>query len=268
MTPSPSEKTSSISVAAAMYDPANLKEYPGIDLSRFGKTPFGKNLYRITFASSVVHQVAYQSTGGYAHDNAGTLFSTTGGSWRWEWRPKYWAIGDQWILEQWRSAWEFHGMGRSQWERDCPNLPFYPEGVYEQCHTFEACTPVDANLDKLIMWINEGRNRSPQAIADACRAEYDAETKATGDEIGARIRNCLPAFGSVAMSGRVSRGTKTGAMKRSAEDMQRRGFVVAHDEARDGELPVGVAKSKVVSGGSVDAQVGKPEGSWKVPVSL
>ena len=89
---------------------------------------------------------------------------------------------------------------------------------------------VDANLDKLISWITEGRNRSLQEIGDACRAEYDAETKATGAEIGARIRNCLPAFGTVAISGRVSRGTKTGALKRSAEEMQRRGFVVAHDE--------------------------------------
>lgn len=250
MTPTPvvtEPAVSSVVAAAAMYDPANLKIYPGIEMSRFGSNPFGSPIYRLTFASSVVHQVAYQG------DNQ---------NWRWEWRPKYWAVGDQWIMEQWRSAREFHGMGRSQWEREFPNLPFCPEGVYEHCHTFEACTPVDANLDKLIMWINEGRNRSQQAIHDACRKEYDDETKATGDEIGARIRNCLPAFGTVPISGRVSRGTKTDRIKRSAEDMQRRGFVVAHDESRDGELPVGVAKSKVVSGGSSKTD------SWKVPVKL
>lgn len=241
------EPQSSVVTAAAMYDPANLKEYPGISMARFGMNPFAKPIYRLAFASSVVHQVAYQG------DN---------GNWRWEWRPKYWAVGDQWIMEQWRSAWEFHGMGRAQWEREFPNLPFCPEGVYEHCHTFEACSPVDANLDKLISWITEGRNRSAQEIGDACRKEYDDETKATGNEIGARIRNCLPAFGTVAISGRVSRGTKTDSIKRSAEDMQRRGFVVAHDESREGPLPVGVAKSKVVSSGASKTE------SWKVPVKI
>lgn len=238
---------------AAMYDPANLKIYPGIDLSRFGMNPFRKPMYRLTFASSVVHQVAYRG------DN---------GQWKWEWRPRYRLLtggDDQWILEEWRSAWEFHGMGRAQWERDCPNLPFYPEGVYEHCHTFEACTPTDANLDKLIMWIREGRNRSVQEIGDACRAEYAAETKATGDEIGARIRNCLPAYGTVAISGRVSRGTKTGATKRSAEEMARRGFVVADERAMETPAPVGEGRSKVVSGGR---SLKAPEGSWKVPVEI
>lgn len=246
--------TAGIQTAAAMYDPANLKIYPGIDMSRFGMNPFGKPLYRLTFAASVVHQVAYRG------DN---------GDWRWEWRPRYRLLtggDDQWILEEWRSAWEFHGMGRAQWERDCPNIPFMPEGVYEHCHTFEACTPVDANLDKLIMWIREGRNRSVQAIGDACRAEYDAETKATGDEIGARIRNCLPAFGTVAISGRVSRGTKTDAIRRSAEEMQRRGFVVADQGALEKPLPVGEGRSVMVSGGR--SRLETPEGSWKVPVEI
>lgn len=242
-----------ISQATVLYDDKSLKEYPGISLDRFGKNPFGKPLYRITFASSVAHKVAYQG------DNS---------QWIWEWRPKYRMLTggpDQWILEEWRSAWEFHGMGRTQWERQCPNLPFYPEGVYEHCHTFESCTPVDANLDKLIMWIREGRNRRPQEIADACRAEYAAETKATSDEIGARIRNCLPAFGTVAISGRVSRGTKTGAIKRSAEEMQRRGFLVADQKALENPAPVGEGRSAIVSGGR---SLKVPEGSWKVPVEI
>lgn len=243
-------ETPSVFTAAAMYDPANLKIYPGIDMSRHGQNPYGGNLYRITFASSVVHQVAYQG------DN---------GNWRWEWRPKYRLLSggdDQWILEEWRSAWEFHGMGRTKWEQDCPNLPFYPEGVYEHCHTFEFSTPVDANLDKLIMWIREGRKRSIQEIGDACRAEYDAETKATSNEIGARIRNLLPAFGTVPISGRVSRGTKTGSIKRSAEEMQRRGFVVADEAALDKPLPVGVGKTNLVSSGASKTE------SWKVPVKI
>ena len=41
--------TAGIQTAAAMYDPANLKIYPGIDMSRFGMNPFGKPLYRLTF---------------------------------------------------------------------------------------------------------------------------------------------------------------------------------------------------------------------------
>lgn len=253
---------SSVTIAGALYDPSNLKIYPGINMDRHGLNPFSLPIYRLVFASSVVHQVAYQSTGGYETDNAGAVYSTSGGSWRWEWRPKYWAIGDQWIMEQWRSAWEFHGMGRAQWEREFPNLPFMPEGVYEHCHTFEACTPTDANIEKLISWIKEGRNRTPGEIATAVRAEYDAETLATGNEISERIRHCLPAFGTVAISGRVSRGTKTDAIKRTAEDMARRGFVVAHDEARDGALPVGVAKNKQTSAGASNTE------SWKVGVEV
>ena len=243
----------SVITAAAMYDPANLKIYPGIDMSIHGSNPFGEPMYRVTFASSVVHQVAYQG------DNS---------QWRWEWRPKYRLIeggDDQWILEEWRSAWEFHGMGRAQWERNCPNLPFYPRGTYERIHTFSSGSPADAAIDKLIMWTREGRNRSTQEIGDAIRAEYNAETKATGDEIGARIRDLLPAHGTVAISGRVSRGTKTDAIRRSAEEMQRRGFVVADQGALERPAPVGEGKSVMVSGSRA---LETPDGSWKVGVDL
>ena len=51
-----------------------------------------------------------------------------------------------------------------------------------------------------------------------------------------------------------------------AEEMQRRGFVVADQGALEKPLPVGEGRSVMVSGGR--SRLETPEGSWKVPVEI
>lgn len=215
-------------------------------MSRFGLNGYLDPLYRIVFASSRLHIVNYQADDG---------------SWRAEWRPRYRSIGDKWILEKWISAPEYYGMSRTRWEREYPNLPWQARGEYEQVHTFETCSPADANLEKLIMWVNEGKKRSRQDVKDAVRGEYDQETKDTQNEVDARIRNCLPAFGTVPMAGYGGgRGTKTDAIMRSAEELQKKGYMVAHDGHKQGALPTGTAKTQFRGSGVSGSH-------WKVPVT-
>jgi hypothetical protein len=183
-----------------------LQHFP-ISLNRFGKTPYNENLYRIVFAPSRFHLIH----GLWADGANGARLV-----------PRYRAVGDAWILERWLSADEYAKCSRQKWERDLLILGPWPErGEYDLCHVFEACGPVDANLDKLIMWIEEGRKRSFQDNRDACGAEYEQEDKDIRNTQDATIRNLLPAFGTSPMVGfGGGRGTKGDAIVKSANELK------------------------------------------------
>ncbi len=190
------------------YDPkTDLRHYPGIDMSIYGQNPYGENLFRIVFSASrrslVCGTFADGSTGG-------------------RWMHLYAHLGPLWILERWLSPHAFTGgMTREKWDQTMSiNGPFPDRGEYDLCHAFEACDPTQANLDKLIMWINEGKNRRFDEIRSACADVYAQEDKDTGNMQDAVIRDALPAFGAAPMIGPGGgRGTKTGLILRSANEL-------------------------------------------------
>lgn len=213
------------------YSPSDLKHYPGYGpdaMKRYGTNPFGDPLYRIVFADSRKHLV----TGEWVDGSVGG-----------KWRPRYRQAAGFWIMERWLSADEYHKMPRHKWDAMFPSIPYQERGDYDHCHTFEHCGPVDASIDKLVMWINAGRNASYQDNHDACSREYAQETKDTDREMSDRVANSLPAFGATAMVGRGgARGTKTSQIIRTAKELR---------------LPVG--NNKFVSG--------KKRQEYEVPVA-
>lgn len=192
------------------YDPKTPLQHWPLPMARFGQTPHNENLYRIVFAPSRLHLI-----GGEWAD----------GSHGFRWVPRYRNVGAQWILERWLSADDYAKCSREKWDRDLLILGPYPSrGEYDLCHVFEACTPGHANLEKLISWIEEGRRRSYQDHLDACRAEYDQETKDSRSKIDAIARNAAQSFPgspfvSMHIGAKQGRGTKIAPIIRTAEEL-------------------------------------------------
>lgn len=179
------------------YDPVkNLNHYPGISMAKYGKNPNGDNLYRIVFASSRLHLIY----GTWSDASTGARYV-----------PRYRALGDIWILERWLPPFEYAKMTRERWDREMTILGPWPDrGEYDLCHEFELSGPVDANIEKLVSWIEEGRKRRFVEHQDACRAEYDQETKDIENMQEAAFKDKQSAFGSNALVGfGGGRGTKT-----------------------------------------------------------
>ncbi len=189
------------------YDPlVNLQHYPGIPMSRYGLNPYLEPLFRIVFAPSRQSLVCGQFWDG-----------NTGG----QWLPLYGHVGDKWVMEKWLSPYDFCKMSRDRWDREMQVLGPWPDrGEYELCHVFDACVPAAANLDKLIMWINEGKNRPYAEVRAACEKVYAQETKDTERMQEAAFKDALPAFGTVPLVGYGGkRGSKNGGLKLSANDL-------------------------------------------------
>lgn len=184
------------------YDPTiSLRHYP-LPMRRFGLNPYSEPLYRIVFAPS-------------RRNLAGGV---DGQAYRWVSTYRY--LGEAWVLERWLPAEEFAKCSREKWDRELLILGPWPErGEYVHAHTF-TCSPTDANIEKLVSWIEEGKKRRFQEHLDACREEYDQDTKERRNKMDAIIRNALPAFGSAPFAGgRGGRGTKTAPLVRSANEL-------------------------------------------------
>ena len=191
------------------YDPkVNLNHYP-ISMSRFGFNPYGEPKYRIVSTASRRHLV-----GGLWAD----------GALEYRWAPTYRQIAEPWIME----AWDTCHMTRAQWDANVDpqsgwliNGPYPERGEYYHCHTFNG--PVsDANLDKLISWLEEGRKRSWSEVRGAVQQDYDLDTKDRQGRIDAIVRNSLPAYlDKPFVSGTgVKRGSKTAPILLSADDVR------------------------------------------------
>jgi hypothetical protein len=180
--------------------------YPGFNLDRFGLNPYSQPLYRVVFGPSRRSLVC-------GNWSDGTVSAKL--------LPKYNSVGDRWILEKWLSAEQFAGVSRIVWDAELAILGPWPErGEYEMVHAFEACGPVDANLDKLIAWIEAGRRSSFQDVKDACARNYAQEEKDSKNLQTDMIHHRLPAFGGAPLVGfGGGRGTKTGIIRRSAQDL-------------------------------------------------
>lgn len=173
----------------------NLQLYP-MSMERFGNNPYGDPMWRIVFSDSRRFIVSGTWPDGATYASEESLY------------PQH---PQTWILERWLPAAEFAGCLKEAWDRTYPMLGPYPErGDYNLCHAFEVVGPADSNLDKLIMWIEEGRKRSFQEIKDGCQAAIDNEKKATRSTQEAMIRDSLSAHLDFPMVGpHGARGTKT-----------------------------------------------------------
>ena len=195
------------------YDPkSNLTHYP-MPMARFGLNPYGEPMYRIVSTAS-------------RRNLSGGRWSNGEVGYRWVLTYKH--IPDPWVLERWHSPWDFARCGKAQWDIAQTNesgyltLGPYPDrGEYSHVHTF-TCPIVDANLEKLIAWIEAGRERSWQDNLDACNQEYADEEKDKQGKMDAVVRNALPAYLDrpfVSGTG-VKRGTKTAPMILTADQVK------------------------------------------------
>lgn len=188
------------------YDPkVSLQHWP-TPMAKYGLNPYGENLYRIVFAPSR-RRLVY-----------GTW---PNGERKASWVTAYPEVGRIWIMERWQTPFEFARCTAEVWNQTMTLLGPYPDrGEYEICHPFEITLPTDCNLDKIVMWVEEGRNRSWWENRTACQADYDKEEKSNDSTKNAIIRNSLPAFGTAPMSGfGGGRGTKTAPILKTAEEL-------------------------------------------------
>ena len=189
------------------YDPATSLQHWPTPMGRFGKNPFGENLYRIVLASSRRHLV-----GGLWPD----------GDTGYHWVPKYRSVKAAWILERWR--WEM--LSKLQWDALVDPVsgwplfgPYPARGDYELVWEFEAGVDAD-NLENIIGFVDRRDSWSFQDHRDRIAAEYQQEEKDIRNAGRDEIRDCMTAFGGAPISyGRFGRGTKTQQDFATAQDM-------------------------------------------------
>lgn len=172
-----------------------LTHYP-MPMGNFGKNPFGENLWRIISAPSRRQFLAGNE------------------------EPRYPEIGAKWILEKWLSAVEYAGTPLD-WQARCSILGPYPSrGEYEMVWTFDEVAIEDFNVEKLIRWIEAGRNKSFVENRTACKDEYARQQNAVRSEQYARIYDKLPPYCNFPMVGYGGgRGTKTAPLTKTAEEL-------------------------------------------------
>jgi hypothetical protein len=162
------------------YDPISDLRFWPVPLLRFGQNPHGGPLYRIVFAPSR-RELTY---GDWSGDGEGAAYA--------QWTLKYPAAGNIWVMERWVPP-SYFRCSKENWP--AINGPFPDRGDYELAHEFQACLPDQANIEKLISWIEMSQDVSLyQARVALRRAEEDrlaAQRKLVED----RIRSLLPAYG-------------------------------------------------------------------------
>ncbi len=184
------------------YDPlTSLRHWP-TPMGKYGKNPYGGNLYRIVFTASRRHLV-------------GGDFLGEGPAYHWV--PKYRAVKSAWILERWYSAFEFTRMSKTMWDTTMIDPvsgwlllgPYPARGEYDMVWEFDQGVDAD-NLDSIIAALERGRQRSFGEVQAAHKAEYEQEEKDTRNACRDEIRDAVTAFGSRPFaSSRVARGIKT-----------------------------------------------------------
>lgn len=190
---------------------SNVQQYPLVPMEKYGQNPYGDNIWRIILASSRRFIVA-------GLWGAGATAGQTCASEEPLYPSLFSATTDNWILEKWISAMEFAGCSPEVWEWRYQSQGPYPErGDYVLSHVFETCGPSDANLDKLISWINEGKKRSFQEIRNGIQDSLDYEKKEASRIGFDREYDKLSAHLDYAMVGPyATRGTKTAPCRLSA----------------------------------------------------
>lgn len=194
---------------ALTYDPHSSMQHWPTPMLRFGVNPYGDPLYRIVLSSSRMN---------LAIDDDGVAV----------WIPTYTFMDKQgrpiamWVMERWLSAWDFCQMTPRKWNETMLILGPYPErGEYQHCHSFETCTPTDANLEKLISWIEEGKTRPFAEHLKANKGQYENEEKAKRAKMNDIILDKWSSYGCAPFVGGagVKRGTKTRPILKTANEL-------------------------------------------------
>lgn len=158
-------------------------------MQRFGTNPFGENRYRLVLASSRRHIC-------HGRWNEAGLA-------RAKWVPTYAHLpSEDYVLEEWLSAFQYTGMTPSQWNADPAMLslgPYPHRGEYTMIGQ-SGFNPAQVNVEKLIQLVHGADRFSWSEKLNACRSaaeKVEADTKALRESI---IRDALPAFGHAAFS--------------------------------------------------------------------
>lgn len=172
-------------------DVPNPQAYP-VDMSRFGKNPYGENLFRIVYAPSVKKLIFGTNSKG----ETGAHLSMA-----------YRHLGPNFILEKWISGKQATLMTPQEYENYGPRCPQsgmllegpYPsKGLYDHCWTFDTDTMqggIDGAIDKIVGLVRNGEKRSYSEIK-AANKELDAkEEKRAADERFLRVRETESCFG-------------------------------------------------------------------------
>src|ERR1035438_302620 len=114
------------------YDPVTTLRHWPIPMGKYGKTPFGDNLYRIVFTESRLHLIRTSAAGEVA---------------AYRWLPRYAQVQSPWVLEKWTMP----TVSRFQWESDmsmvasgAPLVPYPSRGEYEMLWEFDQGVDADS----------------------------------------------------------------------------------------------------------------------------
>lgn len=84
-------------------------------------------------------------------------------------------VGENWILEMWKGPWDLYRGTKDDWEADQQMLnmgPYPSKGDYLMSEVING-SPSDANIEKLIHWIEEGGKRRQIENTVFCRDQME-----------------------------------------------------------------------------------------------
>lgn len=143
-------------------------------------------------------------------------------------RPAYRNIRAKWIVEKWISAYDHTKLTPEEYElrfRDpatglCLTGPYPSRGAWNWCHTFDACDPLNENLDQLFGLLLKAERNDPR---DNQRAILDSMARQEAAADAQRFDQCkelLPAFGIRAANiGGMVKVTKSAPLMKSANEL-------------------------------------------------
>jgi hypothetical protein len=195
--------------------PTSIIFYPSIPMARFGLTPFQENKYRIIWAPSRMITL----TGAEKTITVAMYVNTIRGLHVY---PAIEPVGEHWILEGWKSAEGMTRLTKEQWEADPMMLnmgPFPARGDYVRHETLNV-NPSDANIEKLITWIEAGAKRDYSDNVRFCEEALEADIADRKSKRDALMRNAMRPWGaeSYAAAG-GGRNSKTYPILKSREEL-------------------------------------------------
>ena len=189
-----------------MLDAAPPILYPVIPMAKYGLNPHGANMYRLIWAPSrriVVHNHI---------TNAPKTIQC--------YMPPFRPIGEYWVIESWKSCFEYAGaVTEDQWNAN-PSLncmgPYPRQGVYEHRETL-SCDPSQASIDKLITWLEQSHPRENAAFVEK---QLDDDLNDRKSKRDALTRSSMRPWGaeSYAAAG-GGRNSKTYPIVKSREEL-------------------------------------------------
>lgn len=193
--------------------------YPGIPMTRYGLIPDeygGGPRYRLIWAPSrMVMLTGREKTmtvpmyhGPYAVEPLGCA--------------PFYKDAEVWILEGWKAPWQLYQGTEEDWNADQSmlNMGPYPRRGDFVRHESLGCSPDDANVEKLIRWIEDGGKRRQIENALFCQQQLEENMLERKSKREALTRSAMRPWGaeSYAAAG-GGRNSKTYPLIKSREDL-------------------------------------------------